>query len=599
MFERLGVHYRGPVRFDVEREERVPFRLQLRCSETLPAGTEICPVLGGFRAMIEGDWTLQRVSVDGDDGEIEVGHGVPGPFAEAEPWERFKVAADRIKLCSVTVERTVPRGADIDFEFTGKGPDHTHVDTILAVVASAPERAGYERIGHPVVLGTDPGPPANIEVRSASTPDDSGRVRVTVLVTDSSLNPTPYAGPISLAAEGAVEGLPDAVRMERAHGGSVAIGGVRVDGDGPARIEARSDRHGFHARSPAVVPDRRDGWHTLFGALHFHTRFSGDGDGDVSDAYAYARDDLNLDFAGVTDHYPRGDWEATLDANESFDDPGTFVTMPAWEWNTDRGHLNLYLRSPAVDAGPGHYDPDGYPYEVSWPDSVVLSPHHTNVRSAKADDGSRYWTEYDWSVRNDRIRLVEVVQTRGSFEADEPDDDWGILTGGAGASVRDALAMGHRVGIVGGTDNHSATPTRDHQRPGRYAGLTGVLASAHSRESIWDALDARRTFATSGVPIVCHVRVNGALMGRERPLDTADGVTVSASLYGTAPIERVEVISEGDCVWSTDPDARDVTIEEQAVPEPTGESAYYYLRLRQTDGHVAWSSPVWLDVVDG
>lgn len=205
MFERVRVHYRGPARFDVGREERVPFRLQLRCSEALPAGTEICPVLGGFRAMIEGDWTLQGVSVDGDDGEIEVRHGVPGGFAEAEPWERFKVAADRIKLCSVTVERTVPRGAGIDFEFAGRGPDHTHVDTILAVVASAPERTGYGRIGHPVVLGTDPGPPANLEVRSASSPDESGRVRVTVLATDSSLNPTPYPGPISLSASGTVD----------------------------------------------------------------------------------------------------------------------------------------------------------------------------------------------------------------------------------------------------------------------------------------------------------------------------------------------------------------------------------------------------------
>ncbi len=28
---------------------------------------------------------------------------------------------------------------------------------------------------------------------------------------------------------------------------------------------------------------------------------------------------------------------------------------------------------------------------------------------------------------------------------------------------------------------------------------------------------------------------------------------------------------------------------------PEGELAYYYLRLRQVDGHWAWLSPVWFD----
>jgi len=458
-----------------------------------------------------------------------------------------------------------------------------------------PDREEFEPISQPIVLNQEPGPPSNLEIRGTTTPDASGRNQVTILVTDSALNPTPYASTFSLSASGSVKGLPDKIQMNRSHEGAVTVEGVDVQSDDPVRIEATNDKHGYRARSPAMYPDRLGGWCNLFGALHFHTRFSHDGEGDVRDAYAYARDALNLDFVSVTDHYPRDHWGETLEVNESFDEPGSFVTIPAWEWNTDRGHLNLYLRSSAVDAGPDQYVPNEYPYEVSWPESVILSPHHTNVRSAKADDGTRYWTEYDWSVRNERIRLVEVVQIRGSFEADEPDRDWGILRGGAGASVRDALERGYRVGFVGGTDNHSGTPTRDHQRPGQYAGLTGVLASDRSRESVWDALDARRTYATSGVPIVCHVEVNDALMGRERPLEPEEEVSISASLHGTAPIEQVDVISNGDVVWATSPEAQDVTIDEQELLKPAGNSAYYYLRLRQTDGHMAWTSPVWLD----
>ena len=31
------------------------------------------------------------------------------------------------------------------------------------------------------------------------------------------------------------------------------------------------------------------------------------------------------------------------------------------------------------------------------------------------------------------------------------------------------------------------------------------------------------------------------------------------------------------------------------LPPLEGDGAYYYLRLKQRDGHRAWLSPVWLD----
>ena len=71
----------------------------------------------------------------------------------------------------------------------------------------------------------------------------------------------------------------------------------------------------------------------------------------------------------------------------------------------------------------------------------------------------------------------------------------------------------------------------------------------------------------------------------------------SAVLHGTAPIERVEIISQERCIWQDEPNAWDVEIDGQELPKLAGTSAYYYLRLRQQDGHRAWLSPVWLDRV--
>ena len=185
-----------------------------------------------------------------------------------------------------------------------------------------------------------------------------------------------------------------------------------------------------------------------------------------------------------------------------------------------------------------------------------------------------------------------MVQGRSNFEADALDERWGIRMGEQGASVQDALTQGWRLGFVAGTDNHEGHPT---QRDGIYVGLTCFRAAELTREAIWQAMDRRQTYATSGVPIVCDFRVNGAAAGTEARLDTGDRVSFSARLHGTASIETVEIISQGRVVWSRHPNRWDFEVNDVELPEPTTQWAYYYLRMRQADGHRAWLSPVWID----
>jgi hypothetical protein len=247
-----------------------------------------------------------------------------------------------------------------------------------------------------------------------------------------------------------------------------------------------------------------------------------------------------------------------------------------------------------VDAGPERASEADHPSRLTWPPNTLLIPHHTNIDSTYDEPDNEqlepHWFEYDWSTRNPAIRLVEIAQCRGNFEADERNADWGIVTGGIGASVQDALEQGYRIGFVGGTDNHSGAPTRDSLKPGTYAGLTGIYTDALTRTDIWDALWARRTYATSGVPIVGRVRIAGVDMGAS--VDAHEGpVRLEADLHGTAPIERVEVIGDRRVVWSMTPQALDVSLSDVLLPD----AGWYYLRLRQEDGHRAWFSPVWID----
>ena len=488
----------------------------------------------------------------------------------------------RISILEVALPDGCPPGSVLRVRLGIKSSPHAHIDVNLDVeLRPAPDeecRPAGERVVIPVVAG----PAAALECRARSSTDG---ITVSVFARDAHANVADsYSGHVELTGDG--PGLPRTVEIRNGH----AV--VELDPPAlgaPLRIEAQDARRGWTAVAPPLVEHM-----PYFGELHFHTSFSADGGGEVADAYAYARDVLQLDLVTVTDHTPVQHWDATKRLDDAFDEPGRFAVVPAWEWSTRNGHANVYLRSTDVDAGPNRAAEAAHPSHLEWPAETLLVPHHTNIDSTYDEPGNEqaepHWLEYDWSTKNTAIRLVEVVQCRGNFEADEVDADWGIVTGGIGASVQDALEQGYRIGFVGGTDNHSGAPTRDSLNPGAYAGLTGVYAEELSRAAIWDALWNRRTYSTSGVPIVGRVRIAGVELGGEAHAHTGD-VRLDAELHGTAPIQRIDVFGDRRVVWTAAPDELDVELRDVLLPDAN----WYYLRLRQRDGHRAWFSPVWVD----
>jgi hypothetical protein len=86
-------------------------------------------------------------------------------------------------------------------------------------------------------------------------------------------------------------------------------------------------------------------------------------------------------------------------------------------------------------------------------------------------------------------------------------------------------------------------------------------------------------------------------MGSELALAPGDGRRLEVRVNGTAPLERVEVVSQGVVVHRfavEGPDLRAEWVDERRT-RPRHDF-YYYLRVRQEDGHCAWSSPIWGDL---
>ncbi|MCZ6635273.1 MAG: DUF3604 domain-containing protein, partial [bacterium] len=179
-------------------------------------------------------------------------------------------------------------------------------------------------------------------------------------------------------------------------------------------------------------------------------------------------------------------------------------------------------------------------------------------------------------------------------------------------TVHAVLAQGIIAGFSAGSNSRFGVG-KDARRAeagrGYGGGLTAVYAPSMDHQAVFAALRERRCYATTGARILLQMDINGHEMGRlvelrEGERDVLSERKISAQIYGTAPIERVEVLRNNVEVCTYQGDGEDVRfqwIDKQeldriALPRNLrggGLTCYYYLRVTQVDGEIAWSSPIW------
>lgn len=354
-------------------------------------------------------------------------------------------------------------------------------------------------------------------------------------------------------------------------------------------------------------------WKVFFGDIHAHSgeeHGSGRscGTGSLDENYEYGRDVAGLDFIGIADHdwqlKDQSDWNGRMEQMDEWDEPGRYVVIPAYEWTSAKyGHRNVYYRDtgrPWFDnnPGPGH---NAIGPESRSPADLWESLRECGARALTiAHHPSVGFFPVDWSYMDPEFdRLVEVYSTWGNSEyygAPFPGTAADRLPG---LGALDALKRGYRLGLMASSDGHDGNPGNAqwsnrqphiHHRLG--SGFIAVLADELTRAAVWDAMYARRCYATTGTRIVLGFRVNGAIMGSEIEAPE-DGVNlIEAEVTGTAPLERLELVRDGQviCEKPCRGMAETLTVED-ASPEG---AHFYYLRVFQSDGEMAWSSPVWV-----
>ncbi len=321
--------------------------------------------------------------------------------------------------------------------------------------------------------------------------------------------------------------------LPRGDDGVAIAKGLRLAKPGTYRFEARSTDGRLAATSNPVWAEARPRRRVYWGELHGHSGYA-EGQGAADQYFRYARDDAQLDFVSLTDHDTAMDdwkWRTIDEARRRYDRDGEFVAFLGYEWSAGReigGHHNVFFRDDGSKRVPRQEAPvlDAlYPrlLRENGADNVLVIPHaHT-----AAD-----WNRSDAQAE----RLVEIASMHGTFE-------WfGNLY----------LRNGYELGFIAASDDHRSKPGR---APGLFfspqvqpGGLAAAIAPEQTANAIFDALRARSAYATSGDRILLDARLNGELMGTRQ--GSSARRTIQGRVSGTAPIDRIDVVKNGDVAWS-------------------------------------------------
>lgn len=460
------------------------------------------------------------------------------------------------------------------------------------------EGDGYFRpIEHQPRINILSGPAAALVATAPSLVAINTPFKITIAAVDRYDNwAKSYQGTINLSSSSSEIDIPHQYHFKPSDGGAKKLQCI-IKKTGLYRITVEDKKNGFKINSnPILCTDDSLDRHLYWGDIHGHSGVC-DGTGSLDNYYQYARDVAGLDISALTSHDAHGfipldedeeTWNLIRKKTDSYYRPGEFVTFLGYEWtNWTYGHQHvLFLNSEEGEVF-SFRDPKSATPNKLWESlkgkEAITIPHHVGGGPIPCD-----WNFYN----SDFQPLTEICSTHGNCEFFGCPK--GIYSPKKGHFVRYALAKGYRLGIIASGDSHNGHPGR-RDVGALTAGLMGVYAEALDRESIWKALKNRRVYATSGARIILDFRINGHPMGEIAYYNNENKVRdISGEVIGTDVIQEIVIIKNGVNLHTIQGKGVKNTIHylDKTVLK---EGDYYYLRVIQEDGEMAWSSPIWFE----
>ena len=309
-------------------------------------------------------------------------------------------------------------------------------------------------------------------------------------------------------------------------------------------------------------------------------------------------------------------WKGIVQQVAEFNEDDRFVAILGFQWQGEPKEEGVRQFLYSKDAKPIMRRKDTKNnslkkiYKTNNPKEILAIPSFTMGKSVC----------YDFADFNPEFeRVAEIYNAWGSSECTGKEGNLRIIQGSKNGipetpegSLQKALKNGCRFGFVaGGYDDRGCYGGLFDTDQSQYTpGLTAILAKEHSRASLFEALQARSCYATTGERMILGLHIAGFSMGSELDTKTRPGLEfnrhITGYCIGTQPLSEAILIRNGKTFRSLD--IKDDTVQfeiddtdlfEEIALEPKAERPpfiYYYLRVVQQDGHIAWSSPIWIDL---
>jgi hypothetical protein len=331
------------------------------------------------------------------------------------------------------------------------------------------------------------------------------------------------------------------------------------------------------------------------GDMHRHTDVSQDFkyDGSLIEVYRYGLDAAGMDYIAPTDHQTGYDQEFTWWQNQKLVDlfyvEGAFTPLFAYERSLPypNGHRNVIWAQRGFRTLP-------IPEEerLGKEGARKLYAQLRKERGISMPHSSATAQGTDWRDNDPEVEpLIEIYQGyRTSYEYEGAPRAATTLNQHAQKSGWqpegfwwNALAKGYKLGVQSSSDHWST-----------HISYACILSESATREGLLDAMRKRHAYAaTDNIILDFRAASNGTTYIMGDAFSTRSAPQLSIHAIGTGAIKQVDIIKNRTFVYTARPGVKEARFEFTDKQLEPGES-WYYVRILQEDGQMAWSSPIWV-----
>lgn len=395
--------------------------------------------------------------------------------------------------------------------------------------------------------------------------------------------------------------------------GFVTLPNLYFNESGVYRIQLKNLRTKETYTSAPIKCFQENSRNLFWGLLHGESERV-DSTENIESCLRHFRDEKALNFFATScfdsvDETSNELWKSLSQNIADFNEEDRFVTIPGFQYQGEPGKEGmrqiLYYKDnkPILRQKDTKSSSLGKIYKTLTIKDIISIPTFT-MGKGKHFDFKEFNPDFE--------RVVEIYNAWGSSEKKGSTHP---ITGGVEeapeGSILEALKRNLRFGFVaGGLDDRGIYSDFYESEQAQYTpGLTGIICEKYTRESMMDALAKRSCYATTGARIIVGFYVAGHPMGSELTTALKPGLMVNRHLSGyaagTESLKLIEIIRNGEVIHTFNPTEYhydyyfdDMEPLDKVTIDGHGKDpfVFYYLRVTQADGHMAWSSPIWVDL---